>query len=413
MSDLYKRNDDITYYLIFVGLIGAVLRCFAIGWSLLVDLLDGFRYLPFYSELALLGRILLVAGMIGLANLLVSKTRRPFLIVFFSLYAVIQAFFYIDDTILSWEQSIIVNTIFVIPFLTIYLSYWSETYCKLIFLLRILSFPIRQARILLLAFITDLQSILPELGDIALDIANLLRMISNVLGVIEYLLLILWFWKVFKVMQSGETVRGETPKRAVAGVIATGGSERVSTGYTVQGRSVSAPSLSETPMFSGMPLLAFWCTNCNEQVKLSARGWKEKDFRTPHGCPKCNSSNVLAWYAEPDSERYMKFVAGLVIIAGAIILLNVELVMGSYGVDPLMILGVIALVEFLVGGFLMYTATRITVNQPPAYAAETVEPVPNSIFMRELTILVIIGLIGGAVIWQLDLLLLVITMGVI
>lgn len=145
----------------------------------------------------------------------------------------------------------------------------------------------------------------------------------------------------------------------------------------------------------GMPRFQFWCRSCDRQVKVKSRGWTSEEMAKPHGCPSCGNA-VLVFYTEQNTNLYYRFILGLSIFAGGIFSTTI---VNAFGFNlPLLMMG---LVELIVGGIILWNLIQLKISGPPPYASETITPFPNSEFLKEIVILVIVAFFLGFIVFSL------------
>lgn len=161
-------------------------------------------------------------------------------------------------------------------------------------------------------------------------------------------------------------------------------------------RGVHIPIIGEV---RGVPRLQFWCYNCKREPKINARGWSPEEINKEHNCPTCNTP-VLGFYTEPNKESWYKFAFGIAFFGGGTFTGVMESQFGSYGVIPALIIFGLTIVQIVVGLFLIWSSTQVLkFKEPPEYATTRVTAYPNSVFFREMIIMVGIGLLFGFLIW--------------
>ncbi|MHA1518630.1 MAG: hypothetical protein ACTSRK_00470 [Promethearchaeota archaeon] len=149
----------------------------------------------------------------------------------------------------------------------------------------------------------------------------------------------------------------------------------------------------------GVPRLGYWCENCQEQKKYRPKN--NKDIAAAHSCPKCGTT-LLSWWVEPTQKAFLGFVGGGVLVFGAMMTILFETNFGSYGLYPMILLGVLTTVETLIGIIIMYGGMKLKYSEPPSYATQVVSLEPQSRFIQEMIWMALPVLIGAAALYGIN-----------
>ncbi|MHA1672176.1 MAG: hypothetical protein ACTSYI_00985, partial [Promethearchaeota archaeon] len=149
----------------------------------------------------------------------------------------------------------------------------------------------------------------------------------------------------------------------------------------------------------GVPRLGYWCGTCQEQKKYRPKN--NEDIATAHSCPKCGTT-LLSWWVEPTQKAFLGFVGGGVLVFGAMMTILFETNFGNYGLYPMILLGVLTIVETLIGVIIMYGGMKLKYSEPPSYATQVVSLEPQSRFIQEMMWMVLPVLIGAAVLYGIN-----------
>ncbi|WP_371805594.1 hypothetical protein [Candidatus Lokiarchaeum ossiferum] len=139
----------------------------------------------------------------------------------------------------------------------------------------------------------------------------------------------------------------------------------------------------------GIPRMAYWCPQCAKSVKFRPKSANE--LGKAHPCPICQT-NLKAWWVEPTKPSYFRFLGGMMLNFGAMITILFETNFGSYGVNPLIVLFSLCIIEIITGTILMYLGMKLNITQCPNYAVETPSLEPQKRFINEMLIIVVAGL---------------------
>jgi hypothetical protein len=161
--------------------------------------------------------------------------------------------------------------------------------------------------------------------------------------------------------------------------------------------SLSSPSGNGIPPSTewdhGVPRLLYWCNQCHKKIKMRPKN--SKDIENKHECPKCGTI-LQAWWVKMTKETYFKFLICLVIAGSGFTSITYVNIFGGFGLYPLILTSVIAVIELLIGiGLgLMWGLINVKITGPPQYASETPSNAPNENFVIEVVIIVVIAFIG-------------------
>ena len=119
------------------------------------------------------------------------------------------------------------------------------------------------------------------------------------------------------------------------------------------------------------------------------------DIENKHECPTCGST-LKAWWAIMSQQIYYRFIICLILFGSGFATITFVNTFGEYGVFPLILISVIALLETLIGiGLgLSWGLFSPKITEAPSYASETPSIAPNENFGQEVVILVVIAFIG-------------------
>lgn len=399
-EEINNTTDQNTYYLLLAGLLGSVILSI-LALLLIIDVINAGEDL--YKWLMFAGRILFICGLIGLSMLRLQNI----LVGYFVFDMVLIAFTTFSNPAFSMEMVILYNIILVIPYLWIYSNYFNisfDTYAKGAFVSRIFSVLLIVLRVILWEIYGAIGSY--DLYPIFRDVSDILGLLRNILLLIEGILVAYWLYKIVQ----GTAILKEPQVQRMVAPSSSGSMSSTPQPMSRQSYSEEGIELPIIGKFAGMPMLDFWCTSCNQQKKVNTRNWKDQDYGTPHSCPQCNNT-LKVWYRPPTKNTLYKFLFGLFILAGGVMTSVIEGNFGSYGLQPAMIIFPLAILELVIGAIMMYSSTKMNYTGPPSFASDTVPPVDNSQVMNAIIIFTAMGLLGGFIIWGLNIQILHIILG--
>ena len=181
-------------------------------------------------------------------------------------------------------------------------------------------------------------------------------------------------------------------------MVSTANRSPTSQGNRSTGTSSSSTRGSKTGIYPstsgwthGIPRLAYWCDQCAKKVNFRPKTNKEIVQANP--CPKCGTT-LKAWWVEPTRASYFKFAGGGIILFGAMTTILFETNFGNIGLYPMIMIGVLTIIETLIGAITMYSGMKLKINGPAPYATTTPSLEPQSQFLKEMLLLIVPMLIG-------------------
>ncbi len=221
--------------------------------------------------------------------------------------------------------------------------------------------------------------------------------ISPYINIIEKLVLMIWFTKGVK------TYKEEKPPEEL---VLKDKSSEIQTVQMTEGTFQPTP-----PGVHGLLRPLYWCVKCSKQIK-KVKARNNTQLLQPHNCPQCGSV-ILAWWTPRTKEKYTQFIILGSLFAGGIMVGVIEGNLGSYGIIPAMIIFPLGIIEVLIGSIGLWRLTQIPVSGPPDYATALLPKEPLKDNINEIIRAVVLLLIGGAIIYAIDLIILNIAMGIL
>ena len=417
-----RQGNEVNQFILYL-LIGGIVGALLMGTSSVLGIVDELIVTEDYYQLLLqlFPDVLVALALMGVTILMKKRYSMNINIqlAFFGFFILQEIVFYfgIIGPFEVW-LNILLQIIFLIPFITIYRSNSEIPAVQLAFVGRILSKTCIIINMMLWA-IGEGSAGAQGIPTSVFDIMKILVLIKSLFILAEATGLIFWFYIVYRdpLLLGREIILKARPL-----LITPPGEASPSTlsdQFYQQQRPVGSPAppksqqhvkpvgyqtVMKIPLigeFKGIPIVDFWCNSCNRRIKINTRSWKEKDYETPHNCPHCNSV-VRAWYRPSIGEKYKKFLFGIGLFSGGIITSLIEATFGQYSIQAASIIFPLAILELVVGIILMFTAMRMKYISQPSYATTTLPPVDHEDVKKSIIIFTVVGILGGLLFWWLN-----------
>ena len=382
------------------GIVGALLMGISSVLAFADELIVPENYYKLFLQL--FPNVLVALALIGVTILMKKSysTNINIQLAFFGFFILQEIILYFGflGTLDVWF-TIFLQIIFLIPFITIYNSNSEIPAVQLALLGRILSKTCIISSMMLWA-IEEGSTGAQGIPTFVVDLLRILFYLKYIFILAEATGLMIWFNKVYKdpILLGREFIPIARP------LPITPPPSTQSDQFDQQQRPVGYQTVMKIPLigeFKGIPIVDFWCNACNKRIKISTRSWEERDYSTPHNCPRCNSV-IKAWYRPPIAGSYKKFFFGIILVSGGIFTSLIEASFGQYGAQAATIIFPLAILELVVGIIFMLTAMRMNYIGQPSYATTTLPPVNNEVVKNSIKIFTVVGIIGGLLFWWIN-----------
>jgi len=376
----FTLDEKLQKNLLLVAVIACCIHALWLLINFIVNITNNYSQ-GFGTATRIISNLLTVLAVVGffVAIYLMNKENQIKIVLYiaFAIYALIY-FVNVFTSLYSevWARFVL-RILLAIPVILLYSFYWKEDFMAQVLLIA------TSLRLVLRLVLTGLSlSTIDTLG-LAIGV--------DLLAVVLLALLGLWFYQIMNKKASG-LVEKETKKPVSATT-----SSSLTTATTISGESGYSFYTKSQGLNRTVPTLLFWCETCNKQItNIRLKSMKPEDIETEHICPECNSV-VKAFWLEPDQGRYIKFLIGLSLFGGAIIVMAINAGFGWLGWAPYMF-GVIFAVAGLAINWKMLTR-NYGLEGPPPHATTIPSAEPSKEFPKELIITSIIALIGGGIVF--------------
>ena len=369
----FKLNETAQKNLLFVGLIACGIHAL---WALISIIVGLTTYSPGFLVasriISNLLTIVMVVGFFVIIYLMNNENQiKLALYIAFAIYTLIH-FVGIFTNLYSADWALFVIRILVaIPTILLYGFYWKdETMAKILLI-------VTSIRLVLRLVISGIWIASPFTNVKGLAITR------DVLTVVLLILIGIWFYQ-FK-------------QRKPSDPISTGPTKSV--GETASVETATKAGYSEYTKSHGLtrtiPTLLFWCETCNKQAKnIKLNSMKPEDIEKEHMCPDCNSV-VKAFWLAPNQSSYIRFLIGLSLFGGAIIVMAINAAFGWLGWAPYMFAGIFVIAALAINWNML--TRNFGIEGPPPNATTVPSAEPAKEFTKELIITSVIALVGGAI----------------
>lgn len=399
------NNSDLLKYLLIMGILGAALGVFSSTMKINYQFLGGsneifYDLIPPLNDLLFFGIILVLFGLIG--TTMMKKRMVSILTLYFGFLIAQHLIFRYGDISITYEIAIIRILIIAIPFVIIYSFYSKSQKMSIVLLILtllnvifdismiVINVPVRDY---IIDNITADTAFLNEI----LDSINLIIIITDF---IVSLALIYFFYMILKQrdlqLQVGDYQSANQIERKEDLSIYSNQDTTYEIQFGIkQIHPLNVPVLGQR---YGIIMMKSFCKTCGIEYKPNLKLLPNTE---PIKCSKC-SNNLVFYYVQQDLDRYYKFLAGIVFFAGAISTTTIMNELNLYGANAILVLLIIAIIEFVIGFSLLISATKNKITKPPSYASQIFTPAPNNIVINEMLIVVVMGLIGGFILWLIN-----------
>ena len=365
-SEPLKKN------LIIVGLVGCGVEAI---WRLILTFISIWPNGLIVANRVIINlfALLVIAGLTVLVNLLDKKDQvKIILYIGLAIVAIITIVAMFTNIYSQIWARFVLRIILAAPIIALYALFWKEALLAQILLV------VRSLSLVLRLLQTGL-GLAPSINTYGLYITNSLLMVAY------FIILGVWF---FQIMQNDPI---NITKQDLDATM-------------IQGKQASSDSIAGSYVYPKphglnrtLPALLFWCDTCNKQAKkVKLQSMKKEDVEKEHICPDCNSV-VRAFWLEPNQNRYIKFVIGLSLFAGSVIVFAITNAFGWLGWAPYLF-AVLCLIGAFILNWDMLTRS-FGIEGPPPHATTIPSAEPGQDFLKEAIIVGVLALIGGLIVF--------------